>query len=196
VAAEYPAWLLSVITTEKPINTDNRPHLFERRPTDGPAIHMLTNCQFMQQVQLNFKILSYGEKLAAVTNIVRAIDGIEAAHSILSLLENYSFKISDEKINECLTNMNPQNCDYIRTSVGFKGCPSGGCGIKAPCGWSLGTVLQAKIKTIITPTPENVNNPEILGALAILQKKELLVFDKFMGRYSGKKSSLTQELKK
>jgi len=195
--AECPAWLLSAITTDKPINIDNRPHSFERRITDGPATHMLTNCQFMQHVQLNFKKLSYSEKLAAITNIVRATDGIEVAHKILSQSENYSFKISDEKINECLTNMNPQNCEYIRTSVGFKGCPSGGCGIKAPCGWSLGTVPQAKakIKRIITPTPENVNNPEILGALAILQKKEPLVFDEFMGRYTGTKKSLTDTLK-
>jgi len=197
VPVECPAWLISAITTEKPINTENRPHSFERRITDGPAVHMLRNCQFMQHIQLNLKTTSYSEKLAAMTNIVRATDGIEAAHNILSHSENYSFKISDEKINECLTNMNPQNCEYIRTSVGFKGCPPEGCGIAAPCGWSLGTVPQAKakIKTIITPTPENVNNPEILGALAILQKKEPLFFDEFMGRYSGTKKSLTDTLK-
>jgi putative DNA primase/helicase len=196
--AECPAWLLSAIITEKPINTVDRPHSFERRPTDGPAIHMLQNCAFMQHVQLNFKKLSYNEKLAAVTNIVRAVDGAAEAHRILSQAENYSYKISDEKINECLSNMNPQNCEYIRTSVGFKGCPSGGCDIAAPCGWSLGTVPQAKakIRTIITPTPENVNNPEILGALALLQKKEPLVFDDFLQRYNGNKAALKKELSK
>jgi len=197
-AVECPAWLLSAITTEKPINTDNRPHSFERRITDGPAVHMLRNCQFMQHVQLNAGKLSYGEWLAALTNIVRATDGIEAAHAISALdSTRYEFKICNEKINECLNEIkNPQNCEYIRTNLGFKGC-QGGCGIAAPCGWSLGTVPQAKakIKNIITPTPENVNNPEILGALAILQKKEPLVFDEFMGRYSGTKKSLTDTLK-
>lgn len=194
---ECPAWLLSAITTEKPINTDNRPHSFERRITDGPAVHMLRNCQFMQHIQLNFKTTSYAEKLAATTNIVRATDGIEAAHNILSHSENYSFKISDEKINECLTNMNPQNCDYIRTSVGFKGCPPGGCGIAAPCGWSLGTVPQAKavLKNIITPTPENVNNPETLKALATVQRKEPLVFQDFLLRCGGFKQAVIDQLK-
>jgi len=196
--AECPAWLLAEITAEKPINTADRPHSFERRPTDGPAVHMLNNCAFMQHVQLNFKKLSYNEKLAAITNIVRAVDGVAVAHEILSQAENYSYKISDEKINECLTNMNPQNCEYIRTSVGFKGCPSGGCGIAAPCGWSLGVVPQAiaKIKNIIMPTPENVNNPEILGALALVQQKEPLFFDDFLHRYSGNKASLKKELSK
>lgn len=195
---ECPAWLLSAITTEKPINTVNRPHSFERRPTDGPAVHMLNNCAFMQHVQLNAKTLSYGEWLAAITNIVRATDGIEAAHTISAIdTARYNAKDCDKKIDECLGAMQPQNCDYIRNNLGFQGCP-GGCDIKAPCGWSLGAVPQAKakIKNIITPTPDNVNNPEILGALALLQKKEPLVFDDFLQRYNGNKASLKKELSK
>jgi len=45
-------------------------------------------------------------------------------------------------------------------------------------------------------TVENVNNPVILGALAVLQKKEPLFFDEFMGRYTGTNASLKQELSK
>lgn len=196
--AECPAWLLSAIITEKPINTADRPHSFERRPTDGPAVHMLQNCAFMQHVQLNAKKISYGEWLAALTNIVRATDGIEAAHAVSALdTARYKAKDCDEKINECLGQMQPQNCEHIRTKLGFQGCP-GGCNIKAPCGWSLGTVPQAiaKIRTIITPTPEAVNHPEILGALALLQKKEPLVFDDFLQRYNGNKNALKTQLKR
>jgi putative DNA primase/helicase len=198
LAAECPEWLLFTITTEKPINTADRPHSFERRPTDGPAEYMLHNCAFMQHVQLNAKTLSYGEWLAALTNIVRATDGIEAAHAVSALdTARYNPKDCDKKIDECLGQMQPQNCEYIRTNLGFQGCPSG-CNIKAPCGWSLGSVAQAKakIRTIITPTPENVNNSEILGALALLQKKEPLVFDDFLQRYNGNKASLKRELSK
>lgn|GEM_PF-3157893 len=100
---ECPAWLLSAITTEKPINTNNRPHSFERRPTDGPALYMLTNCQFMQHVQLNVKTLGYNEWLAALTNIIRATDGIEVAHAISAIdTARYNYKETDKKIDECL----------------------------------------------------------------------------------------------
>jgi len=198
-AVECPAWLLSAITTEKPINTDNRPHSFERRITDGPAVHMLRNCQFMQHVQLNAGKLSYGEWLAALTNIVRATDGIKAAHAISALdSTRYEFKICNEKINECLDGIqNPQNCDYIRRNLGFLGCPAGGCGIAAPCGWSLGTVPQAKsvLKQIITPTPEKVNNPETLKSLAIVQKKDPLFFHDFLLRCGGFKQAVIDQLK-
>lgn len=193
--------LVPVITeTNTYDHTRPRQYSFERRQTDGPAMYMLHNCAFMQHVQLNAKTLSYGEWLAALTNIVRATDGIEAAHAVSALdVARYKAKDCDKKIDECLGQMQPQNCQYIRDNLGFQGCPSGGCGdIKAPCVWSLGSVAQAKakIRTIITPTPEAVNHPEILGALALLQKKEPLVFDDFLQRYNGNKNALKTQLKR
>jgi uncharacterized protein (DUF927 family) len=165
----------------------NRTATFERRPTDGTANYMLTNCMFMQHCQLNAKTLSYNEWLAMITNVVRAIDGIEAAHA-MSALDSARYKPADtdKKIDEALGAMNPQNCDYIR-SLGFQGCPEGGCGMAAPCGWSLGKLPQAKaiIRAISVPTPETVYTPEVLGALATLQKQSPADYDGFYQRCKG-----------
>lgn len=61
---------------ESPATSQHRTASFERRPTDGPAEYMLTNCMFMQHCQLNPGTLSYGEWLAMITNLVRVTDGI------------------------------------------------------------------------------------------------------------------------
>jgi putative DNA primase/helicase len=178
--------------------TERRTEAFERRETDGPAEYMLTNCMFMQHCQLNAKTLSYGEWLAMITNLVRAIDGIEAVHAMSALDPNrYNQSDCDKKIDEALGAMNPQNCEYIR-SLGFLGCPQGGCGMAAPCGWSLGRVPQAKaiVRAITVPTPEAVYNAKTLGALALLQKQSPADYDIFYQRCGGQlnKNTLRHEI--
>lgn len=174
---------------------------FERRPTDGPADYMLQNCIFMQHAQLNAKTISYNEWLAALTNIVRAVDGIQAAHAI-SALDPARYKQSDcdKKIDECLSQMNPQNCQYIQQQLGFQGCPPGGCGMAAPCGWSLGILPQARalVKSIAVPTPEVVYQPQVLGALAILEKEAPAEYEMFYQRLTGmvNKNTFRKELAK
>ncbi|MCX7779624.1 MAG: DUF927 domain-containing protein [Negativicutes bacterium] len=174
---------------------------FERRPTDGPAAYMLHNCMFMQHVQLNAKTISYGEWLAALTNIVRANDGIQAAHAVSAMDPvRYNPHDCDKKIDECLQQMNPQNCEYIRRHLGFQGCPPGGCGVQAPCGWSLGKLPQARalVRSIAVPTPEVVYQPEILTALNMLKQQAPAEFDVFFQRCSGQlnKNTLRQEMAK
>ncbi|MDU2063765.1 MAG: DUF927 domain-containing protein [Sporomusaceae bacterium] len=166
----------------------NRTAAFERRPTDGPAEYMLSNCMFLQHCQLNAKSISYDEWLAALTNIVRATDGEQAAHQLSAMdPERYNQADTDKKIDEAIAAMNPQSCEYIKASLGFQGCPASGCGMKAPAGWSLGTLPQAKakIKKIAVPSPESVYNPETLGALAILQKQSPADYDAFYQRCKG-----------
>ena len=174
---------------------------FERRDTDGPAAHMLTNCAFMQHVQLNAKTISYGEWLAALTNLVRATDGIETAHKISALdTERYNEKECDKKIDEALQNMNPQNCEYIRAQLGFQGCQAGGCGVKAPNGWSLGKLPQARavVRSISIPNPETVYSPEVLGALALIKRDCPAEYDIFYQRCKGQLNlnTLKSEIKK
>ncbi len=172
------------------INSSNKDRTlaFERRITDGSAVNMLQNCAFIQHIQINAKSINYGEWLAALSNIVRASDGIEAAHEISKIdIDRYNQVDTDKKIDECLTQMNPQSCEYIRSNLGFKGCPESGCNIKAPCGWSLGKVPQAiaKIKSITIPNAENVFNNDTLGALALLEKNDVMEFNKFKEKCRG-----------
>ncbi|MDR3561240.1 MAG: DUF927 domain-containing protein [Negativicutes bacterium] len=180
---------------------ERRPTRFERRATDGPTAHMLSNCIFLQHVQLNAKTISYQEWLAALTNIVRATDGIDAAHTISALDTNrYTQKDTDKKIDEALDAMHPQGCEYIKRDLGFVSCPPGGCGIQAPCGWSLGKLPQAKalIRSISVPTPDVVYSPQVMGALAIVQKEAPAEYDMFFQRCKGQVNlnTLRAEVKK
>lgn len=184
-----------------PSGTRERKSAFERRPTDGPAANMLHNCLFLQHAQLNAKSLSYGEWVAALTNIVRATDGVDAAHTVSAIdTARYNQRDTDKKIDECLSNMNPQNCEYIRTTLGFPGCPAGGCGVQAPCGWSLGKVPQAKalIRSITIPTADIVYRQEVLTAAAILEKDAPAEYDVFFQKLTGQvnKNTFRKELAK
>jgi len=179
--------------------TRTRQSKFERRATDGPAIDMLTNCAFMQHFQTNVAELSYDEMLAGVSNLVRACDGIDVTHEILSNMEKYDQRITDRKIDECLNKMNPQGCTYIRQKLGFTGCPSDGCGGQAPCSWSLRTLPQvrATVRAVKLEATE-VFTPEIIGALAILKKDDPNEFAKFKDKCKGKinQNDLNAALKK
>lgn len=161
---------------------------FERRPTDGPAERMLRSCRFLQHCQLNSAGINYAEWLAALTNIVRASDGIQAAHDVSAMdPKRYRTDDTDRKIKEALA-MNPQTCDYIRGVIGFQGCPPAGCGVQAPCGWSLSRVAQARavVRGIPAPDPETVFVPEVLGALAVLKKEDPAEYGKFKGMCKGR----------
>lgn len=172
-----------------PVHVDrSRTTKFERRPTDGPADLMLRNCRFMQHCQLNAASIGYDEWLAMLTNVARAVDGHKACHHISAMdAERYNQKDTDEKIQEAL-NMNPQTCEYIRGTIGFPGCPSAGCGVQAPCGWSLSRTGQARatIRKIPSPTPESVLTPEVLSALATLKKEDELEYIRFKSTCKGK----------
>ncbi|CCO08257.1 DUF927 domain-containing protein [Desulforamulus hydrothermalis] len=166
----------------------HRTEKFERRPTDGPAELMLRNCRFLQHCQLNAKDITYAEWLAMLTNVARASDGIHAAHQISALdPERYRPEDTDKKLAEALA-MNPQTCEYIRTVVGFPGCPQGGCGVQAPCSWSLSKVGKARavVRGISIPTPETVLTQEVLGALALLKKEDQIEYAKFKATCKGR----------
>lgn len=161
---------------------------FERRPTDGSTEAMLRNCRFMQHCQINAAKITYDEWLAALTNIVRGTDGEQTAHQI-SAMDPARYKPEDinKKITEALA-MNPQSCEYIRSVIGFAGCPQTGCGVQAPCGWSLSKLAQARavIRSIPAPAPESVFTPETLGALAVLKKDDQAEYSRFRAACKGR----------
>lgn len=173
---------------------------FERRPTDKPATLMLQNCNFLQHWHLNYKTLPEPIWMAAIDNILRGVDGeeiiIEATKNWLG--DKYDHNKTMKKLDHLMSNCHPQTCEYIRSALGFQGCPEGGCDIKAPCNWSLERVPQARaiLRAMPVLTPESANNPEVLGALAVLQKKAPLEYDQHYQKYQGNKSALTKALAK
>lgn len=180
--------LLPSVPVSTTQTSQTRTEKFERRPTDGPAELMLRNCRFLQHCQLNAKDITYAEWLAMLTNVARASDGIQAAHQVSALdLVRYRPEDTDKKLEEALA-MNPQTCDYIRSVIGFPGCPQGGCGVQAPCGWSLSKIGQARavVRGIPAPTPETVLTPEVLGALAVLKKHDQAEYAKFKATCKGR----------
>lgn len=171
-----------------PVSANGRTEKFERRETDGPARLMLSQCAFLRYCELNPTKINYGEWMAALSNIVRATDGIDAAHQFSALdAKRYKAKDTDAKISECLQKMNPQSCTYIMTDLGCKDCPAGGCGIKAPCGWSLGKVPQAiaTIRGVASITADTVFNKSVISALSVLEKSNKLEFGRFMESCRG-----------
>jgi len=172
------------ITTNQP---KHRAEGFKRQPTDGPAGLMFANCAFMRMCLLGDEV-KYPELMAAVTNLVRASDGITATHELIkNTIDTYDPGKTEIKINEALEVMNPQGCDYIANVLGFSGCPREGCGVNAPCGWSLGKLPQAKAKTamIATIDTKTVMTPDILGALAVLKKDAPAEYALFKDKCKG-----------
>ena len=162
---------------------------FERRETDGPADAMLKNCAFMKRCQLMAGQISYGEWMAALSNIVRASDGVAAAHELSALdAKRYNAADTEKKIGEVLGKMNPQGCEYIRNELGFKDCPAGGCGVKAPCVWSLSVVHQAKalLRGLPSIDAESVYRADVIAALSLLQSKDRAEYGRFLESCRGR----------
>lgn len=180
---------LADIIESKPIDTTVRNERFKRLPTDGPAEYMTANCAFIQHCEVNAVKLSYAEWLAMITNVVRAVDGVQAVHQLSALdKKRYNQQVTDQKIDEVCANIaNPQGCQYIQSALGFTGCPDGGCGVNAPCGWSLSHTAQAKaiLRKITIPTADNVFNDKVLGALSLLEQKDKTEFVKFKDKCRG-----------
>lgn len=194
--------ILPLIVSDAAPRTE-RNYTFERRPTDGPATLMLQNCNFLQHWHLNYKTLPEPIWMAAIANLVRGIDGeviiTDAAKAWLG--PKYDHNKTIEKLEHAINDFHgPHSCEYIRDSLGFGGCPSGGCDIQAPCGWSLARVPQAKalIRSIAVPTAEVVYRPEILTAAAILEKDAPAEYDVFWQKLSGQvnKNTYRKELAK
>lgn len=183
-----PSDLEFMILDLEPCTAPLRLEGFTRNPSDGPAELQIKNCKFIQHCLVNADTISYDEWLAMLTNISRASDGLKAAHDISAKDKNrYDFKNTEAKITKALQ-MNPQTCEYIRSIICFQGCPEHGCGMQAPCGWSLSKIGRAKaiVKEIAIPEAENVLVPHVLDALNILKQEDPTEYTQFKGKCKGK----------
>jgi len=139
---------------------------FERRPTDGPATAVMENCIFMQKFR-NPKGITEPEWMAAITNLARCVGGHEMIHELVKpyLKDKYNRIKTDKKIAHAIDGMSPQSCTFIRNTLGFTGCPPGGCDITAPSGWALTAKKRPKKKkkTVDAPLPKGMEKFTDLG---------------------------------
>jgi len=159
---------------------------FERRSTDASSDLMIANCQFLQHCLINAQKITYGEWLSMLTNVVRGTDGVDKCHELShGDSGRYTPKGTDFRISEALK-MNPHTCDYIRATHGFQ-CPSGGCGVKSPCSFSLGRVdiARAKVNMIGIPGAEKIFNDDMLTALSIVKRNDAALYAKVKDKLKG-----------
>lgn len=127
---------------------------FKRLTSDGPASMVIERCNFIKACKDYAPELSESQWTAMITNIARCSDGPEACHELSRPYAGYSEQETNDKIYHCLNDMHPQTCQYIRDTLQFNQCPSGGCGVKAPVGFAL-----AKAKKTPKTTDENIDKP-------------------------------------
>jgi len=159
---------------------------FERRSTDESSDLMIANCQFLQHCLHHAQTITYGEWLSMLTNVVRGTDGIDKCHELSSPDKGrYTPKGTDFRLSEALK-MNPNTCDYIKSTHGFQ-CPSGGCGVKSPCSFSLGRVdiARAKVNMIGIPSAEKIFNDDMLTALSIAKRNDAALYAKAKDKLRG-----------
>lgn len=161
---------------------------FKRLSTDGSAGFILTNCKFLQHWQLNYKTLPEPIWMAACTNLIRGVGGEEIVAGAVKewLGDKYKENETYKKIQHWFSGAYPTTCQYIQETLGFEGCDQ--CGVKSPCCWSVEAVPRslAHLRTITTPTPDNVYAPETLGALAILKSnKKQAEYENFCKKCQG-----------
>lgn len=159
---------------------------FKRNPTDGNAAAMIANCKFLQHCQLDATKITYEEWVAALSNLARASDGVQACHELSKIdTSRYKTADTDRKIAEVLDNMSPTTCDYIQHTLGFRYCDQ--CPVKCPSGWSLGKLPQAiaTVRAVANPTPDTVFTPEVIGALATVQQQAPIEFARFKAKLQG-----------
>ncbi|MEA4834981.1 MAG: DUF927 domain-containing protein [Anaeromusa sp.] len=162
---------------------------FERRPGDGTAELMLQNCRFLQYWSLNYKTLPEPVWQAAMTNLVRGVGGEQLIEDTARdwLGEKFNEKQTRERIHHALHGRQPLTCQTIREETGFDGCPPDGCDVQSPCAWALAKVARAKatVRAVATITSDTVLRPDVIGALAVLEKEDRAEYARFCENCRG-----------
>ena len=158
---------------------NTRKSTFERRATDRNASELLSHCAFIRYCKENASSLAYYDWLAMVSNVSRCKDGEKAVHELSKPYPKYTEKETNNKIIESLNKMyGPITCKQISTSTTFTGCPTGGCGVKAPCSFALSTKFQQEA---IEPTLHETTNSTPIEAFTDLGNAER--FTRMFGNY-------------
>ncbi len=99
----------------------------------GHARILLGRCAFIRYCQDHARTLAEPLWYAMVSNVARCMNGPTAVHELSAPYPTYSRQETDAKIAHALRDTGPHTCAFIQAQ-GFTGCPSGGCGVKAPIG--------------------------------------------------------------
>lgn len=153
----------------------------------GHASLIVEHCMFIQHCRDHAAQLPEPEWYAMIANIARAEGGAELAHQFSKPYPGYKPEETDEKIRHALKEGAPHTCEYIQRSLGFTGCPAGGCPVTAPVGFALNKVIRARAAVRDLPEkPEQAFTPEVIGALAILKKEKPAEYAQLKAKLKGK----------
>ncbi|CAG0955472.1 hypothetical protein METP3_00467 [Methanosarcinales archaeon] len=95
------------------------------------AYRVLEDCIFIRYCRDNAATLSEPLWYAMISNLARCEGGQRIIHELSSLYPTYNHKETEAKIAHGLTDTGPHTCIKIQ-ELGFKGCPTGGCGVTSP----------------------------------------------------------------
>lgn len=153
----------------------------------GHASLIVEHCMFIQHCRGHATQLPEPEWYAMIANVARAEGGVKLTHELSRPYPGYSPKETDEKIRHALQEGAPHTCEYIQRSLGFTGCPAGGCPVTAPVGFALNKVVRARAAVRDLPEkPERVFTSEVIGALAVLKKEKPAEYAQLKAELKGK----------
>lgn len=179
-------YLISAQGSFNKSNQSNAKVVLESDP--GPALLVIENCPFIQYCRDNADALTEPEWFGMLSNIARCSDGPEVCHELSKPYAKYSAGETEAKIKHCLDMKGPISCEYISAELLFKGCPTGGCGVKAPIVWATGLLHKAiaTIRQVKEITTESVFDEVIIKSLAVLKEKSPVEYAKFVAKCKGK----------
>lgn len=202
--ANVPEWLLELLTSENtpdwyaslflPKKETQQTASKPKRQLEGGAgaEAILNNCAFCQHCRDDAQALSEPEWYAMISNLARAENGDDLIHELSQPHRGYNQGETQRKIDHALEDGEPHTCQYIQDNLGFTGCPSGGCGVKAPVGFVSSPLVLAKI-TVDSAVRQlrqeaakdegsdywDALSTEVIGALAVLRNRDQAEYSKF-----------------
>lgn len=144
---------------------------------------VIDNCAFIQHCRDDAASLPESDWFAMVSNLCRLQGGGDIIHQFSRPYAGYSVEEADRKIKHCLEDSGPHTCQYIQDEVGFGGCPSGGCGVKAPAAMATSAVFKAKLilkklQQEVEAQPDTVFNKEYISVLGVLKSRDKAEYGK------------------
>jgi hypothetical protein len=153
----------------------------------GDAAEVIDRCLFIQHCRDDAARLPEPEWYAMIANLARTNGGPEAIHKLSQPYPGYSARETDEKIQHSLDDGQPHTCEYIQRDLGFQGCPAGGCGVTAPVSFATNRLVMARIAVDgIGDRPQDIWQPETIGALAVLKKEDPAEYAQIKAALKGK----------
>jgi hypothetical protein len=103
----------------------------------GDVDVLLNRCAFIRHCRDEAVTLTEPDWHAMMSNVAQCNDGAAAVHRLSVLYPGYSSEDTEGKIAHALADTGSHTCAFIQACafiqrLGFQGCPSGGCGVKAP----------------------------------------------------------------